>query len=265
MIKRVAGVQFNPWDQVYHFDPQDIKLKIGDKVIVKTENAMELGDVVSVTEIDPDNLDGPMITIIRKANHDDVKKIETLTSKKKDIMSQTKTLVDQSGLDMKIVDCYFSFDGGKIIFVFTAEGRVDFRDLVKNMSRQFQKSIRLEQIGIRDEARRLGGMGACGRELCCKKFLKNLTSVSTEYARLQQVHSRGSDRISGACGRLMCCLSYELNYYKEETKKFPKINSVIKTRQGDGKVVSFNVPKGTVGVLIKDNIIEVPLKEVIKK
>lgn len=261
MIKRVAGIQFNPWDQVYHFDPQDIKLKVGDKVIVKTDTSMELGDVVSVSEIEPDSLDGPMITIIRKANHDDVKKVESLTDKKKIIMSQAKSLVDQSGLDMKIVDCYFSYDGGKITFVFTAEGRVDFRDLVKNMSRQFQKSIRLQQVGIRDEARKLGGMGACGRELCCKKFLTNLNSVSTDYARLQQVHNRGSDRISGACGRLMCCLSYELEYYQEESKKFPKIDSMVKTRQGEGKVISYNVPKGTVSVQIKDNIIEFILKE----
>lgn len=261
MIKRVAGIQFNPWDQVYHFNPQDIKLKVGDQVIVKTESAMELGDVVSVSEIEPDSLDGPMITIIRKASHDDIKKFESLGSKKKNIISKAKGLVEQSGLDMKIVDCYFSYDGGKITFVFTAEGRVDFRDLVKDMARQFQKSIRLQQIGIRDEARRLGGMGGCGRELCCKKFLNNLSSVSTESARLQQVHSRGSDRISGSCGRLMCCLSYELEFYKEETKKFPKIDSMVKTRQGEGRVVSFNVLKGTVGVLIKDNIIEFTLKE----
>lgn len=262
MIRRVAGIQFNPWDQVYHFDPQDIKLQVGDQVIVKTESAMEIGDVVSVAEIEPDSLDGPLITIIRKANHDDIKKARSSTSKKKQIISQAKELVSQSGLDMKIVDCYFSYDGGKITFVFTAEGRVDFRDLVKDMSRCFQKSIRLQQVGIRDEAKRLGGMGACGRELCCKKFLTNLNSVSTDYARLQQVHSRGSDRISGACGRLMCCLSYELEYYKEESKKFPKINSMVKTRQGEGKVVSFNVPKGTVSVQIKDNIEEFTLKEI---
>ncbi len=262
MIKRVAGVQFNPWDQVYHFDPQDIKLKVGDKVIVKTEMAMELGDVISVSEIEPNSLDSPMITIIRKANNEDVKKITSLELKKKDIIKQAKGLVQNSGLDMKIVDCYFSFDGGKITIVFTAEGRVDFRDLVKEMSRKFQKSIRLQQVGIRDEARRLGGMGACGRELCCKKFLKNLNTVSTDYARLQQVHSRGSDRISGACGRLMCCLSYELEYYKEESKKFPNIDSIVKTRQGEGKVVSFNVPKGTVGVLTKDGVVEFPLKDI---
>jgi len=264
MITRVAGVQFNPWDQVYHFDPHDIKLKVGDKVVVKTESSMELGSVVSVSEIEPDSMGENLISIIRKANNDDLKKFENLGTKKKSVMAQAKALVDQSGLDMKIVDCYFSYDGGKITFVFTAEGRVDFRNLVKDMARRFQKSIRLQQVGIRDEARRLGGMGACGRELCCKKFLTNLDSVSTDYARLQQVHNRGSDRISGACGRLMCCLSYELEYYKEETKKFPKVQSMVKTRQGEGKVLSYNVPKGTVDVEIKGNVVELSLKDVKK-
>jgi len=134
--------------------------------------------------------------------------------------------------------------------------------LVKELARTFQKSIRLQQVGIRDEARRLGGFGPCGRELCCKKFLTNLSSVSTDLARIQHVHSRGSERISGACGRLMCCLAYEADFYQEAVKRFPALESKVKTKQGNGVVVSYNALKKTVNVEIDKNIIEIPLKEV---
>ncbi|MDD5040777.1 MAG: regulatory iron-sulfur-containing complex subunit RicT, partial [Patescibacteria group bacterium] len=161
-----------------------------------------------------------------------------------------------------LVDCYFSFDGGKITFVFTADGRIDFRELVKDLARQFQKSIRRQQIGIRDEARRMGGFGPCGRQVCCKQFLKNLTSVTTDLARVQQVHSRGSDRISGACGRLMCCLSYEAEFYQTASKRFPSPGTKVSTNRGKGTVSSFNVIKETVIVATDDGIVEVPLKEI---
>jgi len=262
MIKRVVSVQFNPWDQVYHFDDQGIKVSVGSWVLVKTDTGLEIGKVVGFTEIEENSLDVPLKGIIRRANKDDLKKIKALEEKHDEILSIARELVTKHQLEMKMVDCYFSFDGGKITLIFTAEGRVDFRELVKNLARKFQKSIRLQQIGIRDEAKRLGGFGPCGRELCCRKFLHNLSSVTTDYARIQQVHSRGSDRISGACGRLMCCLAYELDFYKEKMKKFPNLNSIVKTRQGQGRVVSCNVLNETVNIEIDKNIIEMPLKDI---
>jgi len=262
MIKRVVCVQFNPWDQVYHFDSQGTKLTIGDQVLVKTEIGIELGKVTGFTEVEESSLDASLKPIIRRANNDDLKKVKVLEEKRDEILSKARELVIKHQLEMKMVDCYFSFDGGKIILIFTAEGRVDFRELVKDLARTFQKSIRLQQIGIRDEAKRSGGFGPCGRELCCRKFLHNLSSVTTDYARVQQVHSRGSERISGACGRLMCCLAYELDFYKDKMKKFPALDSRVKTGQGEGRVVSCNVLKETVSVEIDKNITEIPLKEV---
>ncbi|XOU95018.1 MAG: PSP1 domain-containing protein [Candidatus Kerfeldbacteria bacterium] len=261
MMKYVVGVQFNPWDQVYHFDPQEIKLIVGDKVIAKTDSALELGNVINVSKIDEETLEISLKNIVRKASKDDEKKIEVLSKDRSKILSKARRLVDNMKLDMKIVDCFFSYDGGKITIVFTAEGRVDFRDLVKELARNFQKSIRLQQIGIRDEAKKLGGIGGCGRELCCKKFLGNPKTVSTDSARIQNIHSRGSDRISGSCGRLMCCLSYEVEFYEKESKKYPKAGTKVKTRQGEGKVLSFNVIKGTINVLIDKNITEVTLED----
>ena len=264
MIRRAIGIQFNPWDQVYHFDTCEAELATGDSVIVRIESGVELGKVVSVSDIDEGTLDAPLKTIVRKATKEDIRKNTEQESKKSNVLDSARDLIEKHKLPMKLVDCYFSFDGGKVTLIFTADGRVDFRELVKDLSRQLQKSIRLQQIGIRDEARRLGGMGQCGRPVCCKQFLHNLSSVTTDMARIQQVHNRGSDRISGACGRLMCCLSYEADFYQEETKKYPPLESKVKTKQGVGKVISYNVIKKTVAVSIDRGIVELPLADVKK-
>ncbi|MFH1207819.1 MAG: regulatory iron-sulfur-containing complex subunit RicT [Patescibacteria group bacterium] len=262
MIKRAVGVQLNPWDRVTYFDGKGLMVQVGDRVIVKIETGLEMGRAVSVMEHDEHYFKEPLQNIIRVATVDDLERVKHEESRKAEIMSVARANVLQHQLDMKLVDCYFSFDGGRVTFVFTAEGRVDFRELVKNLAKKFQKSIRLQQVGIRDEAKRMGGFGACGRELCCSKFLQNMTSVSTEYARLQQVHSRGSDRISGGCGRLMCCLAFEKDFYESETKHFPPLDSVVKTRQGVGRVTGSNVIKQTVTVLIDNSPVEMPVKEV---
>lgn len=261
MMKCVVGVQFNPWDEVYNFDPQDIKLVVGDQIIVKTDLALEIGSVVNVKKINEDVFKSPLKNIIRKASKEDEKKLIVLSKDRPKILSTARRLVNKANLNMKIVDCFFSYDGGKITIVFTAEGRIDFRDLVKELARNFQKSIRLQQIGIRDEAKKLGGIGRCGRELCCNKFLGDPKTVSTDTAKIQNIHNRGSDRISGSCGRLMCCLSYEVEYYEKESKKYPKLGTKIKTRQGEGKVLSYNVIKGTISILVDKNIQEVSLEE----
>jgi len=262
MTRRVIGVQFNPWDQVYHFDPGSADLGIGDYIIVRTESGVEMGKVIQFNEVDDAKLDDKLKPIVRKATREDIEKQKSLSTKRDEILVRARELTLKHHLNMKLVDCYFSYDGGKVTLVFTADGRVDFRELVKDLARQLQKSIRLQQIGIRDEARRLGGFGACGREVCCKKFLHNLTSVTTDLARIQQVHSRGSDRISGVCGRLMCCLGYEADFYQEQSKKFPHQGTKVKIKQGEGTVVSYNVIKETVTITIDKGFVEAPLKEV---
>lgn len=262
MTRHIIGVQFNPWDQVYHFDPGSADLRVGDYIIVRTEAGVEMGKVIQFNEVDDATLDDKLKPIVRKATREDIEKQKSLSTKRDEVLVRARELVEKHQLNMKLVDCYFSYDGGKVTLVFTADGRVDFRELVKDLARQMQKSIRLQQIGIRDEARRLGGFGACGREVCCKKFLHNLSSVTTDMARVQQVHSRGSERISGACGRLMCCLGYESDFYQEQSKKFPQQGTKVKTKQGEGTVASFNVIKETVTVAIDKGFVEAPLKEV---
>lgn len=266
MIQKIVGVQFYPWDQIYNFDAQDVNLRVGDQVLVKTELGLELGTVVSRQEQIEGLSDAPLKPILRKANASDLDKAKKNLEKKKEILSECRKLVKKYQLEMKLIDCYFSFDGGRITFNFTAPGRVDFRDLVKELTRKFQKSIRLQQVGVRDEAKRVANFGSCGRELCCKKFLKNLGNVTTDLARIQQLSQRGSERISGACGRLMCCLAFEADFYKEQVKKFPPIDSLIKIKDGTKvRVVSWNVLKKSVLVESEDkSIVEIPLSQIKK-
>jgi len=263
MKKKVVGIQFQPWDRVYSFDAADFDLKKGDRVIVKTDLGHEVGDVINLIEKEEKDLEIPLKPIIRKVNLEDLQKINEVLKKKKEVMDKCKKLIKKIGLEMKLIDCHFSFDGGKITFAFTADKRIDFRELVKDLTRAFQKSIRLHQIGIRDEAKRLGEFGSCGRELCCKRFLSNLGNVTTELARIQQITHRGSDRISGVCGRLMCCLAYEAKFYEEESKNLPSIDSIVKTKYGEGRVISYNILKKTVNVQIKDEtVLDIPVKEI---
>ncbi len=264
MIKRALCVQFNPWGEVYHYEARDVEVKVGDNVVVKTETGFELGKVIGTKEVDEAAVANRLVPIVRRATPDDLVKSKAANEKKDQALEKARRIVTKHKLEMKLVDCVFSFDGGKVTFVFTAEGRVDFRELVKELARTFQKSIRLQQIGIRDEAKRFGGVGPCGRELCCRKFMHELSSVPTDLARIQQVHSRGSDRISGACGRLMCCLAYEADFYESAMKKFPPLESMVKTKHGSGKVVSCNVIKKTVTVDIDGNYTEVLLQEIKK-
>lgn len=262
MIKRAVGVQFNPWGEVFHYDAQETSLTVGDKVLIKTEANTELGTVVSFSEVDDSTLDAPLPSIIRRAEIEDLKKYERLQKKKNEILEEARKIAKQHDLPMKITDCHFSFDEGRLTLIFTADGRVDFRDLVKDLARHFQKTIRLQQIGIRDEAKRAGGFGPCGRPLCCKEFLHNLGNVTTDLAKLQFVHGRGSDRISGSCGRLMCCLSFEADFYQKEIKDFPAMESRVKTKNGEGVVISRNVLKHSVTVKVDDTISEYSLKEI---
>ena len=209
------SVKIFPLDNPRIYDSGNWNVEVGDIVIVSTDYGIESAEVkkigVGAKEEYP--------KIVRKATLIDIETIEKNKQKSEEAIDACKNLVKECELSMKIVGAHLGFDGGKIVFLFTAEKRVDFRDLVRILSKRFQKSIRLQQVGSRDEARKKGGFGVCGRELCCVKFLENLKSVTTEDARVQQMGQRGSDRISGLCGRLKCCLGFEVEQYREKIKK----------------------------------------------
>lgn len=206
-------------------------LEAGDSVVLNLESGTEAG---SVEEINVKEEAQVIPKIIRKATSVDMETLRRNKEKSEEAINVCKNLVKEKALPMKIVDAHFSFDGGKIIFSFIAEKRVDFRDLVKILSKNFQRSIRLQQIGSRDEARGKGGFGACGRELCCIKFSGSLKSVTTEDARVQQMGQRGSERLSGLCGRLKCCLGFESDVYRRALAKMPElgIEAVIEGKRG---------------------------------
>lgn len=261
MIK-ATGVQVYSWEEARNFDAGDLELQAGDKVIVRTEMGMDIGKVKYVDrEV---KAEGELPQILRKATADDLAKVEHYDEKREEALQKCRDLIRSQDLPMKLVDVYFSFDGSRMTFTFTAESRVDFRRLVRELTRTFQKSIRLQQIGSRDEAKMTGAIGMCGQEVCCTRFLDEFASITTDLARVQQMTHRGSERISGVCGRLMCCLNYEAEQYREWLAKMPELGSIVKTRQGKGKVIDRNLPQQTVRILLDDKEqtqVEVGLKE----
>ncbi|MDO8241257.1 MAG: regulatory iron-sulfur-containing complex subunit RicT [Candidatus Moranbacteria bacterium] len=215
----------------------DYKLAKGDKVIVATEYSNEIG---IVEDVEVDTKDEPKDRILRVATERDREVFAQQESQKKECLDVCRAEIKTTGLEMKLIDVRLSLDGKQIVFAFTADGRIDFRDLVKNLSKQFKKSIRMQQIGSRDEARKLGGYGICGRELCCVRNGGNMQSITTDMARVQQIAHRGTDRISGLCGRLMCCLVYEAQQYKEMLVGMPELHSTVNTTEGKGFVIEVN-------------------------
>ncbi|MDD5043448.1 MAG: regulatory iron-sulfur-containing complex subunit RicT [Patescibacteria group bacterium] len=277
---RVLKVQFTHWHKVYYFTTDDETLNVGDYVIVETELGMELGKVDGFTTMErvKELLKEPseeekqagspeeIKPIVRRATSGDLDKARENESRHDEAMEVCRQLIKKHSLPMKLVDVHFSYDGGRITFAFIADGRIDFRNLVKDLTRRFQKSIRMHQIGVRDEAKISGDVGPCGRTLCCKKILReNYGGVNTEMAYEQQVAHRGLERLSGQCGRLKCCLRYELPIYEELKKKLPAIDSTVKTSKGKGKVIGHEILKQAVKVqLDEDTIITVPANEIKK-
>lgn len=267
---RVVQIQFAPWDKTYSFDPINLPLVAGDSVIVKTELGTEIAKVVGFMEIEekdikekivvpdeknsesvPEKVIGDKIKpVIRKASSSDFEKLAN-QGDKGEAMKYCKNMVEKNKLDMKLVDVYFSFDGSKVTFAFIADGRVDFRELVKDLTRHFNRTVRLYQIGIRDEAKLRGDYGPCGQSLCCKRFLNDLTSITSEMAETQQVVHRGSDRISGMCGRLMCCLAFEQKGYEELAKNMPPLGAKVNVDGKRGMIVGHHILKQSVKVQFK--------------
>jgi cell fate regulator YaaT (PSP1 superfamily) len=239
----------------------DIEIDKGDKVIIEGGFGNDLGTVIE-TGIETKEDDGQ--PIVRAATPRDIKAFEKNEEKKEEILKVCKSEIKRLDLKMKLIDARIGLDGSNVVIIFTADERVDFRELVKTLAKIFHRSVRMLQIGSRDEARRLGGCGICGRELCCVKFPGNIPSISTEMARIQQVANRGSDRISGACGRLMCCLSYEAKQYQEMLLGMPEIGSIVKTKDEKGQVLDFDVIKQEVKIKTEDGKIKMIKKEEIR-
>lgn len=252
MIK-VIGVRFRNGGKVYYFDPAGVELKREDQVIVETARGVEIGTVLLVDkEITEDDVPGPIKKIMRKATDEDKKKAEKNLEKEKDAFKTCEEKIAKRGLEMKLVGAEYTFDNNKLIFYFTADGRIDFRELVKDLAAVFHTRIELRQIGVRDETKLMGGIGICGRELCCKTFLADFAPVSIKMAKEQGL-SLNPTKISGLCGRLMCCLKNEQETYEYLNSRLPGINDTVITPDGSkGTVQSVNVLRQMVRVIIED-------------
>jgi len=250
--KIVIGVKFKELGKIYYFDPKGEKFEKGDCVIVETSLGEQYTEVVIANkEIPTSKLTAPLKPIIRKANFKDKKHHEENKKKEKEALETAEKLIKKYKLEMNLTDVEYTFDNSKLLFYFTADERVDFRDLVKELASIYKTRIELRQIGVRDEVRKIGGNGICGRELCCCTFLENFDTVSIKMAKEQNI-ALASSKISGNCGRLMCCLRYEHEVYEEKLSRLPKIGSIVKTADGEGTVDGVETLKEKVRVKLKD-------------
>ena len=249
----VIGIRFRSAGKVYYFDPRGQKLKKGEFAIVETARGPEFGEVnLENTMVNVSETVTPLRPIIRVATPADVEHNEENRQKEKDALVICQQKIEAHKLDMKLIDVQYAFDNSKLLFYFSSDGRVDFRELVKDLASVFRTRIELRQIGIRDEAKMLGGIGSCGRMLCCTTFLPDFAQVSIKMAKEQGL-SLNSAKISGMCGRLMCCLHFEAETYTEEIRRTPAIDSQVKTEDGIGTVISTNPLAGTIRVIFKDS------------
>ncbi|MBR6392315.1 MAG: stage 0 sporulation family protein [Eubacterium sp.] len=247
-MTKVVGVRFKDTGKTYYFDPADIDVKKGQRVIVETARGVECGVAASsVKEVEEDEIVSPLKPIMRVATDEDIKKVEENKKKEKEAHDICLKKIEDFGLDMALTEVEYTFDGSKIIFYFTADGRVDFRELVKSLASEFHTRIELRQIGVRDEAKMLGGLGICGRPFCCSTFLNDCHSVSIKMAKEQGL-SLSPGKISGTCGRLMCCLKYEQNSYEYLNSITPQKGTVVDCREGRGVVVETAVLTGKLKV-----------------
>ena len=249
----VIGVRFRSAGKMYYFDPHGIKAHKGDFAIVETTRGPEFGDICMENRmVNISDTVSPLRPLIRIATSEDIAHNAENREKEKAALQICQEKIRAHGLEMKLIDVQYAFDNSKLLFYFAAEGRVDFRELVKDLASVFRTRIELRQIGIRDEAKMLGGIGACGRALCCSTFLPDFAQVSIKMAKEQNL-SLNSTKISGVCGRLMCCLRYEAETYSEEIRKTPANDSLVRTEDGIGTVISSNPLAGTIRVVLKDS------------
>ena len=251
-MKNIVGIRFKKPGKIYFFDPGNLKINVRDHVIVDTTNGEEYAEVAIANRLIPEEkLVAPLRKVIRIATPKDEKHNKENKQKEKEAFDIAIKKIKKHQLEMKLIDVEYKFDNTKIIFYFTAEGRIDFRELVKDLAVVFKTRIELRQIGVRDEVRRIGGNGVCGRELCCCSFLNNFEAVSIKMAKEQNM-SLNPSKISGNCGRLMCCLKYEQEVYEEKNARLPKVGAIVKTEEGEGVVDSIETLKEKIRVKFRD-------------
>ena len=250
-MTKIVGIRFRTAGKIYYFDPADFDLDMAMHVIVETARGIEMGTVlIPPKEVDDDKVVSPLKPVIRVATDEDEKTVERNKEKEKEAFAICKEKIIKHGLEMKLVDAEYTFDGNKLLFYFTADGRIDFRELVKDLAAVFRTRIELRQIGVRDETKIMGGIGICGRALCCNTYLSEFAPVSIKMAKEQNL-SLNPTKISGVCGRLMCCLKNEEEAYEELNSRLPHIGSHVKTAEGlDAEVQSVSVLKQLVKVIV---------------
>ena len=252
-MTEIISVKFKENGRAYSFDPAGITAEIGESVIVETQNGTEMGTVSAANhEVDNGAIVKPLRKVLRKATEKDMARRDENKRKEKEAFGICEELVSAHKLDMKLVDVEYSFDAGKIVFFFTSDGRVDFRELVKDLASRFHTRIELRQIGVRDEAKMLGGLGICGRPYCCKQFVNDFQPVSIKMAKEQGL-SLNPTKISGSCGRLMCCLKYEQDAYEYLNSLTPGVGATVKTPEGNAVVTDANLMTGYLTVRLTDS------------
>lgn len=263
----VVGVRFKKAGKIYYFDPGDLSIQKDDFVIVETVRGVEYGRaVIPRKQVGEHDVVLPLKKVVRIADQKDRMIVEENKQAAQEAYEVCNEKVNEHQLDMKLVDVEYTFDRNKIIFYFTADGRVDFRELVKDLAAIFRTRIELRQIGVRDEAKMLGGIGPCGRMLCCSTFLGDFDPVSIKMAKDQNL-SLNPTKISGLCGRLMCCLKYENDEYESAKEQLPDLGEIIETPQGAGKVVGLNILERVLQVELKEQerVLEYTLDEIVKE
>ena len=252
-MKKIIGVRFKRLGKIYFFDPKWLEVKKGENVIVETSQGEEIAEVVVPNRlVEEEKITTPLKKVLRLASQRDLKHAEECRKKEKEAFEVCKKKIKEHGLEMTLTDVEYKFDNSKILFYFTADGRIDFRELVKDLAAIYKTRIELRQIGVRDEVKRIGGNGVCGRELCCCSFLRDFETVSIKMAKEQNI-SLNPSKISGNCGRLMCCLKYEQDVYEDKLSHLPKIGAIVQTDDGEGVVDSIETLKEIVKVKLKDD------------
>ena len=262
-MANITGIRFKRAGKVYYFDANDIELEVGDYAVVKTSRGTELGNVVIAPgQVLSNEVEGNLSPVLRKAEPEDIEQVKILDAKAEEALIECGKMINELGLPMKLLASEYNLDSSRLTFLFSAEERVDFRDLVRHLTGKFKVRVELRQVGTRDEAKLLGSFGRCGRPLCCASFLTGFTPVSIKMAKEQELPLNPM-KISGACGRLMCCLAYESEQYRMMKEKMPKSGQRVSTHMGEATVVGSNPLKEMVMVeLDSEATVELPLDEV---
>jgi cell fate regulator YaaT (PSP1 superfamily) len=262
-MDNIVGVRFKRAGKVYYFDPAGIELEPNDYVVVETARGLEMGQVVfSPKQVLDNDVTQPLKPVLRKAEPEDIERVKEFEAKEKDALVECSKLIEKLQLPMKLLSAEYNIDGSRLTFYFSAAERIDFRELVRELANRLKVRVELRQTGPRDEAKMIGGVGRCGRPLCCSTFISEFAPVSIKMAKEQGLPLNPM-KISGCCGRLMCCLVYENEQYKQMKEKLPKNGTMVTTAMGTGKVVETNPLKGTVMVELNNQVVvELPLDEI---